>query len=210
VIEGDVLVDEELMLLTEKSSVSLLGITDKGKIVRWSTAVSTNIRYFFDPAFPVDKLLLLRPALKSAGDDWAKVCGVEFSEVLVRDQAVFTVVYCGVGLHGLLALAFFPADVDRTLRVYDACFEENGFPLVGVMRHELGHVLGFKHEHIRNPFIGGESLNDTIGLTSYESVSVMHYVVGRLGNANFIITAQDGEGARRVYGYPVAGFEMIE
>jgi hypothetical protein len=50
------------------------------------------------------------------------------------------------------ALSFFPHDVRsaRQLQVDDSAFTTTagGRDLEGIMRHELGHILGFRHEHI--------------------------------------------------------------
>lgn len=84
----------------------------------------------------------------------------------------------------------------------------------GVLRHELGHMLGFRHEH---PWKGatsgcGEAQTNANRtgrrLTPYDSVSVMHYtdwsVVGCGPLREFDLTDWDGVGARAIYGMPAA------
>lgn len=86
-----------------------------------------------------------------------------------------------------IARAFFPhqpraerevlvnvTEHDRMLESEDV---DDAYSLLGVMRHELGHVLGFRHEHIRDEadaFFCFED-EDYRVITEYDSSSVMHY-----------------------------------
>jgi hypothetical protein len=83
---------------------------------------------------------------------------------------------------------------------YTALRDIPPFTLSGVLRHELGHVLGFRHEHTR-PEAGTCFEDDSwIPLTPYESDSVMHYP--QCNGTNFgdlVITAGDAAGARAAY-----------
>jgi len=84
---------------------------------------------------------------------------------------------------------------------------------VGVYRHELGHMLGFRHEHPFNP--AGSCTRETPNmqgddltfraLTDYDSSSVMHYSFFPCGLlVEYEISPLDGVGARSVYGMPAA------
>jgi hypothetical protein len=97
--------------------------------------------------------------------------------------------------------------------------EFNGTTPVGVMSHELGHILGFRHEHPWTP--GGcasEAIApmglDTTGrrLTAYDNTSVMHYPVSACGgtpNVDFGFSELDGVGARSIYGMPAAWYVSV-
>jgi hypothetical protein len=72
-----------------------------------------------------------------------------------------------------------------------------------VLRHELGHVLGFRHELIRSgaPAVcPKEPLWDARPLTDYDPQSVMHYFCGGVGSSSLRITELDRVGAQQVYG----------
>lgn len=73
--------------------------------------------------------------------------------------------------------------------------------LVGVLRHELGHTLGFRHEHIRQgEFNGCIEDEPWEALTAYDSQSVMHYPHCEGTNTmDLDLTALDIEGARQIY-----------
>ena len=104
---------------------------------------------------------------------------------------------------GYVALAFFPHDppARRVLRV-DPIFFNSQYDPVGVFRHELGHVLGYRHEHIRGiPGCGFED-NRWQPLTPYDPHSVMHYFCGGGGSLRFALSEIDAAGHRSFYGRP--------
>jgi hypothetical protein len=146
--------------------------------------------------------------MKQATKDWqdaCPACGIVFEEVPTQDSVTFVVRY-SPGMRPV-ARAFFPytAPSERILRVFDPFFASNPtFDPVGVLRHELGHVLGYRHEHTRGAdgrAINGCSVeNDRwVPLTPYDSKSVMHYLCGGLGDRTLAITARDRLGHECVY-----------
>lgn len=88
----------------------------------------------------------------------------------------------------------------------------------GVLRHELGHILGLRHEHPWAPGGGGCGEQQTYAaqdlggrqLTAYDQNSVMHYPQCA-GNpsSTFEITFLDGVGVRSLYGVPAAWYTML-
>jgi hypothetical protein len=87
------------------------------------------------------------------------------------------------------------------------------FNKVGVLRHELGHVLGFRHEHIRSgapPACPDEDLWGTIDLTQYDPQSVMHYFCGGAGSPELALTELDRIGSQKLYGPPFNTFTFVE
>jgi hypothetical protein len=114
-----------------------------------------------------------------------------------------------------IAAAFFPnyPPVRRAVLIDPSFYDQDlPFDRIGVLRHELGHTLGFRHEHIRSgapPNCPKESLVDTVELTDYDPRSVMHYFCGAVGSRDLAITDVDRKGARQIYGPPLADFRMI-
>jgi hypothetical protein len=109
-----------------------------------------------------------------------------------------------------LARAFFPNEPrrGRNLLIDRSALElpaGGALQLVGVLRHELGHVLGFRHEHARPD--SGKCFEDAgwRPLTSYDPLSVMHYPqCNGLGDWRLTLTGLDRTGVACIYG-PAAG-----
>ena len=105
-----------------------------------------------------------------------------------------------------LARAFFPNDArrDRNVLIDESSFQldPNGnLQLVGILRHELGHTLGARHEHTRPE--SGRCFEDDNWepLTDYDPFSVMHYPqCNGLGDWSLTLTNTDMNGVACLYG----------
>jgi hypothetical protein len=99
--------------------------------------------------------------------------------------------------------AFFP-HYSRTYRnvLVDSSSFSYWWPVSGVMTHELGHTLGFRHEHTRPE--SGQCFEDNAwrGLTDYDAGSVMHYPQCGGSNNQFVMSQRDRTGAASLYGAP--------
>jgi predicted Zn-dependent protease len=148
-------------------------------------------------------------AMKKATNDWMDACAeckVQFVHVAKLDAAPsqsevsFTVRYQD-SRGQYIALSFFPHDspLRRYLEV-DPTYFTSPFDKVGVLRHELGHVLGYRHEHIRGVAGCYQEGNAWKPLTPYDSKSVMHYFCGGHGDLQLKLTALDREGHHKLYG----------
>ncbi|HKS24258.1 MAG TPA: matrixin family metalloprotease [Thermoanaerobaculia bacterium] len=112
-----------------------------------------------------------------------------------------------------LARAFFPNEprVNRNVLIDDSSFElqpGEKLQLVGILRHELGHTLGWRHEHTRPQAGTCFEDPDWVELTTYDAFSVMHYPqCNGKGDWSLTLTDKDKNGAACVYG-PHPGFTI--
>jgi hypothetical protein len=204
----------------EDRSRGLLGMVQGGRLVRWQPGLALSYAVLRDTFPSEDEYRLVCENMRQATKAWEDTCGVSFqhredldsSRDLWPAGAIFTVRYIDTG-GTFIAAAFFPNDPVRRRRVLiDPSYFRTTFDKVGVLRHELGHVLGFRHEHIRSgapPICPDEDPTGTIDLTQYDPQSVMHYFCGNLGSRDLAITELDRTGAQKVYGPPLSAFELI-
>jgi hypothetical protein len=104
-------------------------------------------------------------------------------------------------VHGqYIAASFFPHDdkIRRSLNI-DPSYFTTSFDKIGVLRHELGHVLGYRHEHIRGIAGCYTEGNEWRPLTPYDPKSVMHYFCGGQGSLSLQLTQLDIQGHRQLY-----------
>lgn len=116
------------------------------------------------------------------------------------------------------ACAFSPSGggcVERTLVMnFSYNYSEDGnYPnltTIGVFRHELGHILGLRHEHTRPESGVCFEDNNWRSLTPYDQNSVMHYPFCN-GNASTDLTLTDHDKAAVValYGIPAALYAAL-
>jgi len=118
-----------------------------------------------------------------------------------------------VNLNAYLARAFFPDDARETSNVLidNSAFElpaGGKLSLTGILRHELGHTLGARHEQTRPESGTCFEDNDWRGVTDYDAFSVMHYPqCNGKGDWSLTLTVQDKNGIACLYG-PAPGFAI--
>ena len=144
--------------------------------------------------------------MRTAARAWQEACnscGIFFEEVEIGSSGPrpsFIVQQHDAG-GSYIAAAFFPhyAQTRRVLRI-DPSYFLTTFDRVGVLRHELGHVLGYRHEHIRDVIGCAREERGWQPLTPYDPHSVMHYMCGGGGGLALALTELDIVGHRQLYG----------
>jgi len=191
----------------------LMGHLVAGKLIRWRPGTELTYCVLKNTFLNEQRYQTVRANMEKATADWQNTCGIVFRHVAELDDSpgtenpgvLFTVrEFDSQG--DFIASAFFPGDprnrrrvlIDRTQYFADS---PGGFDKVGVLRHELGHVLGFRHEHIRSqaPAVCPDE-NPGLDLTAYDPKSVMHYFCGGVGSRLLAITELDTFGSQRLYG----------
>ena len=240
VAEGDILLDSDEVLVyavqrqaqelqrlvgtvaLSPGSGDLLGIKVGDKLVRWQVALTLTYCVLKRSFSSEADYETVKQNMLSATKDWENVCGVKFQHKPELDDSPITPPPVGVifsvrqiNANGnFIASAFFPNDPPERRRVLiDPTYFSTSFDKVGVLRHELGHVIGLRHEHIRSgapPVCPDETTVDTFPFTEYDPKSVMHYFCGGVGTRELAISDIDKVGILKLYGPPLESFRFVE
>lgn len=158
-------------------------------------------------------------AMKEAAEAWEAAADLKFIHRMDQDNSctpnntsvVFDVRPVSGGRY--LARAFFPNDnrAARNVLIDDSSYSLNpsrNLTLRGILRHELGHVIGIRHEHTRPD--SGTCYEDPNWrpVTDYDAFSVMHYPqCNGQGDWSLTLTHLDKNGIACLYG-AAAGFAI--
>jgi len=180
-----------------------------GLDARWNETDKRNLTYCVSDAFGSRKQAIMDALRRATDQGWETFADVNFVHVTAEDasctadnpRVLFDV--RPVSGQPYLARAFFPNQPRSTRNVLvDSTAFDTIWPLENIMGHELGHALGFRHEHTRPE--AGTCFEDSNWrpLTEYDSASVMHYPQCN-GSANDLsFTELDAQGAAALYGPP--------
>jgi hypothetical protein len=189
-----------------------------GLDAKWNQQLKTQLKYCVSNSFGSKKADVVQQ-MANATDAWEKVAAVDFTYDSSQDATcnptntavVFDVRPVNQGDY--LARAFFPNEprASRNVLIDQSSFDlpaGDTLKLVGILRHELGHTLGFRHEHTR-PESGTCFEDDNWRpLTNYDAFSVMHYPqCNGKGDWSLVLTDKDKSGSACVYG-PASGFTI--
>ena len=180
----------------------------------WSNSQKVNLSYCVSNEFGSSKTRMINE-MAQATDDLEAVADIAFQYVPSQDGnctgSNSNVLFAVRPWNSGGACAFFPSGggcVARTVVININDFDSNpaygDVTTLGVLRHELGHVLGLRHEHIRASPPDCTEGGSFRAVTAYDSDSMMHYpwCGGATNTGDLIVTPLDGQGLELLYGSP--------
>ena len=201
---------------------SLVKVSNGARVI-WDSTRQHNLTYCIQKNGPNGfgaNYSIVVNAMNSAARDWEASAYVDFKHIVAEDEqcsesqnVLFKVFedYATWQGNDKRAAAFFPDDPPYSRILYIAADMPRNSPLpisiTGLLRHELGHILGLVHEQARHSFLvckeyGWEALTD------YDLDSVMHYrgECGNRGDMDYFLTRLDKKGIGMLYPFPVAKY----
>ncbi len=205
---GDLRSYYDRMVGTDTPTTGLVVNTVGGADDKWSTAQVGNLTYCVSNKFGTRKAGIVS-AMNGGAGLWeaasSKInfvyvpsqdasCTVRNNNVLFSVEPVQTTQY--------IARAFFPSSPKRSRNVLvdDSIWSSGSWTPSNILGHELGHTLGFRHEHTRPEAGTCFEDNNWRPLTPYDSASIMHYPQCNGSSSNLSMTAADRQGAAALYG----------
>jgi hypothetical protein len=176
---------------------------------RWPQSTASNLTFCVDQQSFGSRYSAVVSAMDSASGAWEGTANVNFVHVSAQDgncnsrnkNVVFDVRQVNTSQY--LARSFFPSSSRRSREVLISTTSFGNispWTLTGVLRHELGHTIGFRHEHTRPESGTCFEDNNWRALTAYDSSSVMHYPqCNGTQNGDLVLTNLDKTGAHSLY-----------
>jgi hypothetical protein len=178
------------------------GVDDK-----WSATQVRNLTYCVSTKFG-SRYTDVVNAMTSGAELWEAASAADFIHVPSQDAncntrnktVLFSVE--PVSTTQYIARAFFPSTPKRSRNVLidDSIWTSGSWTPTNIIGHELGHTLGFRHEHTRPESGTCFEDNNWRPLTPYDSASIMHYPQCNGSSDDLSMTATDRQGAAALYG----------
>jgi hypothetical protein len=182
----------------------------EGRLDYWADPEDRKLTYAIDKSSMTDEQYrIVQAAMAEAAKDWEDACpqcGIYFDykhkfDAKPDHKDVRLIVRLEQGEFGL-GRSFFPSSpVEERVMTVSPAFFGADVARAGVLRHQLGHVLGYRHEHITPEAGPGCFAEDNSFVTgSYDPKSVMHYPCGNGGTKEMRLSPRDIVSHQIIYG----------
>ena len=192
----------------ETQNDGLIVNTVGGADDKWSNAQVGNLTYCVSNKFGTRKADIVN-AMNGGAALWEGASArINFVYVPAQDASCTTrnnaVLFSvePVQTSQYIARAFFPSTSKRSRNVLvdDSIWTSGSWTPANILGHELGHTLGFRHEHTRPEAGTCFEDNNWRPLTPYDSKSIMHYPQCNGGSSDLEFQPSDAAGVRALYG----------
>lgn len=183
--------------------------TVSGRDDKWSASQVGNLTYCVSDKFGSAKANVVAAAAAGSGLWESASSAIDYVYVSSQDSncntrnnsVVFSIEPTKTTQY--IARAFFPSTSKRGRNILvnaTSLMNSGSWTPGNILGHELGHTLGFRHEHTRPEAGTCFEDNNWRPLTPYDSASIMHYPQCNGSSDDLSMTNQDRAGAVALYG----------